>query len=173
MIPYLIVGAALGAALIKLFSSNESNNSELKGITNDTIYQAGSQTCKDDTNIPLLKGRITQLINRIEKKYENFKIGKTGDPDTRDNSHKAYKYMFILCSSDKAHHIENLESYFTTKYKSNIKCDNKKGGSAGTIKSVDGMYYLYMVVGEEIAISAKNIETKKRTSKRKAKSKKK
>lgn len=54
--------------------------------------------------------------------------------------------MFLLCDSKDSDFISELENYYNTKYISHPKNDNKKIGSAGKSVSINGHYYLYIVV---------------------------
>ncbi|MFN9115975.1 MAG: hypothetical protein ACK5XN_38505, partial [Bacteroidota bacterium] len=89
-----------------------------------------------------LTGRIKPLIETCKA----FKIGRTLAPDKRSGKYEKYKTMHVLCEA-KQSMIEKLEAHYIQKYIEDPKNDNKKLGSAGPSgTSIDGKYYLYLVL---------------------------
>ena len=54
--------------------------------------------------------------------------------------------MFLLYESTSVKNIEDLEIYYSTKYKPEKRCDNKDTKSLGKMVSINGKYYLYLVI---------------------------
>lgn len=157
MFPLILI--VIGIALLAGFKSYLKKNPELEKIQDDNIYESYLQEYQKDIHIPILKGQITKSINIIIKHYGNFKVGKTGDPISRNKAHKHYDEMFLLCASKHDKVIEELESYYNEKYIQHTKNDNKKVGSAGKCQAVNGKYYLYIVVNKKIK-NTKKLKTK-------------
>ncbi|OFX37786.1 MAG: hypothetical protein A2X08_02965 [Bacteroidetes bacterium GWA2_32_17] len=142
MFPLLLIGTGLAILLKELFSADN----ELKKISTEHIYCVYLNKHYEKTNEPTLKANITKSINKITKQYKGFKIGKTGNPPVINMNHKEYSEMFLLCESKNPEFIYTLESIYNKKFIEHKKNDNKKEGSAGICKSVDGKFYLYIVV---------------------------
>ncbi len=136
------------AGLGYLLKESVENDPEIKGIDTEKIFIDFNLRHFKKSNISVLKGRITRNINKIiTSDCRAFKIGKTGNPNKRYDNHCVnYHSMFLLCESRYPDVIEHLEEYFIDKYFEHPKNENKKGGSAGITKSVDGKHYLYIAV---------------------------
>lgn len=138
----IAVVTGLGALFVKLFSGD----AEFSEIEHDDIFR---DFLIDQDELKLseseLKRRLTRAINLVVSDCEGFKIGKTGNPKSRTAAHRTYSRMFLLCCSADVKLIESLESHYNHKYILDKKNDNKKVGSAGTAKAVNGKYYLYIV----------------------------
>lgn len=78
-------------------------------------------------------------------KSNKFKIGKSGVPNERRKGHSEYEVMHLLCESQDKDYINRLESYYNSKYYEHAKNQNKNRGSASTMESKNGYYYLYVV----------------------------
>jgi len=144
MNPLLLIAVAVG--LGKLFENAFYDNKELKNISSDHIFDAFKRKHFKKTDIGAMKTQITKSINEIIPQYKSFKIGKTGNPESRNRQHIEYDEMFLLCESKDSKFISDIESYYNEKYIDHKKNDNKKIGSAGESKSIDGKHYLYIVV---------------------------
>ena len=145
MNPILFIAVALGLAkfLVDFFSGNP----EFEEIDHDDIYKDFLiEEDQIEIDEKILKQKITRGINVLIKEYKGFKIGKTGNPKGRTGNHKKYKKMFLLCSTNSKELNKKLEGYYNTKYIEHKKNDNKKEGSAGEAKAVNGRFYLYVVV---------------------------
>ncbi|MCL6294910.1 hypothetical protein [Jejuia spongiicola] len=144
MHPFLLIAVAIGVG--KLFAKIFKNNPELGEITHKDIYKDFLiDIDKNDLTERILKQKTTRSINLIIEKHKSFKIGKTGNPKSRTANHKIYDRMFLLCSSSDKEMINVLEGHYNDKYLTHKKNDNKKGGSAGDAKAMNGRYYLYIV----------------------------
>lgn len=101
-----------------------------------------------------LKLHITKSINTIINKHGNkrktYKIGKTGHSPKRvefdDYRKGSYSEMFLIYESESVKNVESLEIYYSTKYKPENRCDNKDTKSLGKMVSINGKYYLYLVI---------------------------
>lgn len=93
---------------------------------------------------------INEIINKHGNKRKTYKIGKTGRSTRRaefdDYRGKAYSEMFLLYESSSVKNIEDLEIYYSTKYKPEKRCDNIDTKSLGKMVSINGKYYLYLVI---------------------------
>lgn len=139
----IALGIGAGKLLLDLFLEDE----ELENIDYDHVHKDFLvNQDHEKLELSVLKGKITRAINSIKKEPKAFKIGKTGDPGTRQQAHTKFDQMYLLCSSSDEELIDELESYYTAKYIDDPKNVNEKVGSAGDAKAVDGQYYLYLVV---------------------------
>ena len=101
-----------------------------------------------------LKLHITKSINEIINKHGNkrktYKIGKSGRSPKRaefdDYRSGLYSQMFLLYESESIKNIEDMEIYYSIKYKTEKRCDNKDTKSLGKMVSINGKYYLYLVI---------------------------
>ena len=95
---------------------------------------------------------IRQLISII-KEYPNkgFKIGKTDDPERRENEHKnegssIFKIVFGNPSLEIVDDMERfLIRYFDTKEDTEENLANQKDGGGGR-RSDKNMYYNYVII---------------------------
>ena len=97
-----------------------------------------------------LKSHSVGIIKKIIKResVEGFKIGKTGQPDERTgaNDYENYEKMYLLCQSKSRDTISRLESVLNDIFFDDLKNQNQKKGSAGTMVSRDGFYYVYVII---------------------------
>ena len=93
---------------------------------------------------------VNEIINNHGTKRQNYKFGKTGRSPKRvefdDYRSGVYSEMFLLYESTSVKNIEDLEIYYSTKYKPEKRCDNKDTKSLGKMVSINGKYYLYLVI---------------------------
>ncbi|PKP42464.1 MAG: hypothetical protein CVT95_12480 [Bacteroidetes bacterium HGW-Bacteroidetes-12] len=144
MNPFLFITVTIGIGVLfeKLFQKEE----ELSEIKPENIFEDFKVKYFKKSHVGATKTQITKSIEKIIPEYKSFKIGKTGNPTTRNAGHKTYTSMFLLCDSKDSDFISELENYYNSKYISHSKNDNKKVGSAGKSVSINGHYYLYIVV---------------------------
>jgi hypothetical protein len=108
--------------------------------------------CSKGTVTSGLKSVITKDIELIlnNRKGRNYKFGKTGYAPTRvdqdDYRAGTYDEMFLLYESTSEANVSTLEEYYATKYHSRKGNDNIHTHSGGKMRSLDGYYYLYMVI---------------------------
>lgn len=99
-----------------------------------------------------LKSVITKDIELIlnNRKGRNYKFGKTGFAPTRVDQYDyragTYDEMFLLYESTSKANVSELEGYYATKYNDKKGNDNIHKHSRGAMRSLDGYYYLYMVI---------------------------
>lgn len=138
----LLGGVALGSILKSI-----SGDPELSEIDDNDIYQDFMEDDEEeDLSETVIKQRITRSINKLVKDCEGFKIGKTGNPKTRNRQHHTYQTMFVLCKSKDGDFIEDLEAHYNDKYINHEKNDNHRAGSAGKAVPAGKYYYLYVVL---------------------------
>lgn len=98
------------------------------------------------------KTAITKTVNNIidENKKKHYKFGKTGHTLTRtdqdDYRAASYTKLYVLYKSKKETYVESLESYYCKKYKTKKNNDNIDVNSLGKMKTLDGFYFLYLVI---------------------------
>ncbi len=142
-IPLILGGIVLGALAAWLGAEKEDT------FTNADIVQDYLYADTDFKNDTLLKQHTTRVINEnVLPKHRFFKIGKSGSVAARASNHKCKKYkkMYLLVRSTDKTVINRLEAYYNNHYMNHPKNDNKRGGSAGEMSSVDNYYYLYVIV---------------------------
>ncbi len=140
---FLAIGIGTAKLLLDLISEHE----ELEDLDHDQVHQDFLVNQDEEKlGLSVLKGKITKAINSITKESKAFKIGKTGKPGKRQEAHAKFDQMYLLCSTSDEELIDELESYYTAKYIDDPKNLNEKVGSAGDAKSLDGQYFLYIVV---------------------------
>jgi len=101
-----------------------------------------------------IKNHITKIINEIINKHGNkrktYKVGKSGRTSKRaefdDYRSSLYSEMFLLYESESVKNVEDLEIYYSKKYKPENRCDNIDTKSLGRMVSINGKYYLYLVI---------------------------
>jgi hypothetical protein len=107
--------------------------------------------CKGKPN-SAMKSAITKNVTNIllENKKRYYKFGKTGHSlnrsDYEDYRSASYEKMYLLYESKIPSFVEFLEKYYSAKYKNDKFNKNIDTNSLGTMKSIDGNYYLYLVV---------------------------
>lgn len=93
---------------------------------------------------------VTGIINKHGNKRKTYKFGKSGRSPKRaeydDYRSGLYSQMFLLYESTSVKNVEDLEIYYSKKYKPEKRCDNKDTKSLGKMVSIDGKYYLYLVI---------------------------
>lgn len=147
-IPLIILGSVGLSALVALLGGEKDDTFTNADIISD--YLCNATDFKTDVH---LKQHVTRVINsRVLPKHRFFKIGKSGSVNARIDEHKSkqplpkYKKMYLLVRSTDKTVINKLEAYYNHHYIQHHKNDNKRGGSAGQMSSVDHFYYLYVVV---------------------------
>lgn len=146
MNPLIKIALGLFAAfgISKLFSSDD-DTSGIAGIKVNNIDNSNLLEHNRNSDEPNLRRAISQRINSIVNGSKKFKIGKTGNPKGRAGSYeKGYNKMFLLCVSQDAEYINNLESTYNSKYITDPKNGNINEGSARKMESPDGKFYLYV-----------------------------
>ena len=140
MLKLLLIPAAI--KIVQWLSENpETNTITLEKISDEYLinyYKKNKESA--------IKQQITKAIEKIIKDYRYFKIGKTGVPEGRSAQHKDYDRMFVLCQTKYPEFIDNLESYYNSKYINHPKNENINEGTANRMSDTSGYYYLYVVV---------------------------
>ena len=145
MIPLIVAGIA-GLALFITGLVEAFSDEELKGISRKDISMKYLKKPVNYLGRSDLKTSISKSLKVIIQENREFKIGKTGKPDARQAAHTKFEFMYLLCESKNPKLIETLEDYFISMHIKNPMNRNQRTGSAGKSKSVDGKYYLYVVV---------------------------
>jgi len=91
------------------------------------------------------KRHATRIINKLIKKIDNHKLGKSDSPKDRNAQHIEFGKMYILVESDNECFIKKLEEIYNERYIFNSKNKNYKIGSAGEMIGETGRYFLYFV----------------------------
>lgn len=133
-------------ALAELIRFAIASNEGLSGIPVSRIVTDRILKVKASDNPASIKRVLTRRIKPLIESCKAFKIGRTLAPDKRSGKYEKYKTMHVLCEA-KQSIIEELEAHYIHKYFEDPKNDNKKHGSAGPAgTSIDGKYYLYLVL---------------------------
>lgn len=102
--------------------------------------------CNSHERLTTTKRCTTMCINKIIADCKAFKIGKTGDPQSRAANYGDFDKMYLLVQSKNSLLIDRLEGYYTQKYYGHKKNMNINRGSAAVMASSHRTYYLYIVV---------------------------
>jgi len=147
MIPFIPIAAV--ALLGKLIYEAVKEQPDYSEIDHENVYvDYMINQDKEKLTSTILKQKTTRAVNKIQKEYKGFKIGKSGNPKERQGStdYTKYKGMYVLCASSDSDVISDLEGYYNEKYIKHKKNDNKKEGSAGVTTDSNGVHYLYVSV---------------------------
>ncbi len=143
MLEFLVITGFVGLVLSSIFSTKKINFDNKKIDTSSVVNLDRKEKRKGD-----FKRFITKRINILLKQNnKKFKIGKSGTDKRIDNYKNVHK-MFILAGSKKAKKIEELESYYNSKYIKSTRNSNKKEGTAGKMSDANGYYFLYLIFFE-------------------------
>ena len=141
MIP-VIIGAAVSYLLLDVLSNfTDKSISEFKEESIITDY-AKFFNSSDET---IAKIHTTKTINKLIGSTKKFKIGKSGNPKSRNTQHTQFNKLYIIVESRNKSFINNLEAIYNEKYISNKKNKNCKIGSAGVMTDKNGRYFLYFI----------------------------
>jgi len=137
---FLIVLVA--CSLVGLFSASSELKNLEKGKVKTRFLQVDARF-KSEEELACL---IYNDFRRITRRYGQFKIGKTGDPDRRQAEYTRYDTMFLMCSSKNPELINLFEDQFIQAFIKHPNNRNKNAGSGGKSTRSQGRYYLYVVV---------------------------
>ena len=121
-----------------MVSRTQQNDKGLEVVTN------GGRSKRIDTGH--LKSALTTMRRRLSAYSswnESFKIGITGDPESRARSYRGqYDKMIVLYETSSRSKIKMMEATLVDEYRE--YCDNSIGGGGGAVGGP--RYYLYIVV---------------------------
>ena len=135
-------------------NTQEKFLSFLNGVFNGKPLKLNPDYCvvgRFDRSLKLhLTKTINVLINKHGNKRKRYKIGKTGNSPKRveydDYRLGVYSEMYLLYESTSIKNVENLERYYSAKFKPEKRCDNIDTDSRGKMVSINGKYYLYIML---------------------------
>lgn len=141
MIP-VIIGAAVSYWLLEVLSEvidKSITEFEVESIITDyaKFFNSSEET--------VAKIHTTKTINKLIGYTKKFKIGKSGNPESRNTQHTQFNKMYIIVESRNESFIDKLEGIYNEKYILNNKNKNCKIGSAGKMTDKSGRYFLYFI----------------------------
>lgn len=141
----ILAKIAIGVGIASLLTRKTSN--ELTEFTGKNIVTDFHKffDSKEETEA---KKHATRSINKIVAQCKDFKIGKSGVPQTRKYAHSGFDKLYVIIESLDGDFIDELESHYNEKFFDNPKNVNKKKGSAGVMTDEGYGYFLYVVVNE-------------------------
>lgn len=141
-IPFVLMIVTAASLVVGGFSAS----SELKELEKGKVKTQFLQVDARYKSQGELASLIFNDIKKINRRYGQFKIGKTGNPDRRQAEYTRYHTMFLLCSSKDAEMINLFEDQFIQAFISHPKNQNRNAGSGGKSTRSSGRFYLYIVV---------------------------
>jgi len=94
------------------------------------------------------KRHATRVINKLIKKIDNFKFGRSISTKNRNAQPVEFEKMYILVESDNEEFIKKLEGIYHERYISNSKQENYKIGSIRKMIGKTRRYFLYFVANQ-------------------------